>query len=390
MSQDLRAIAERNNKRVVEIRRIFHTNPHPAWEEDPIIDFIIKWVEEQAVRDSLALHQGKGGIWFDFVVNPGRPFVIFRADMDALKIEIDGKVHVIHACGHDCHTAGLLVAMCEIVKLRHPDRFPQNIRFVFQRAEEDYTAPQGSGGRVMVHEDGVCENVKAAVALHVWSGKPSGEFHTKSGPFLVNSDRLELRVQTKGGHAGMPHLADNALTRLTGLLPLIDRLPQALVAYDDGPAIISHTVLNSGGDISTANTVPTGVTSCWSIRTGTMKAKEALKKGLMDLLGNHLGGVSYRPNYIDGHPATVNDPDLVAKTAALLGEGVHTDHPVIPGGEDFGHIAAKVPAVFWMLGTGGIPGKTDIPHHRPNFDVDTSVLWKMVWFWLQMATNPLI
>lgn len=387
---------------LIELRRHFHSHPEAPWHEDQTLSFIETWVNGHFLRDFLYLRRGKGGIWFDFIVQPEQPFVIFRADVDALKVQEINEVTyksqnpgVMHACGHDCHTAIMMVAMREIIEQhRHNPSFPAcNIRVVFQRAEEDYTAKDGSGGRVLVFEDGVCENVRAAIALHVWSQKPSGEFWTRPGSFLVNSDRAELTIRTKGGHAGFPHKAENALDYLFDLPALFRNISQRRVAFEDGPVIINNTVCHAGGDLSSANVVPIEAKLGWSIRTGTIAARSAVRQEMTEIIKRHLDGRvdSFEFRWVDGHPATTNDPKLVAKTAEIIGDDdANADHPIIPGGEDFGHYAQKVPSVMWMLGTGSLKGKTDISHHCPNFDVDESVLWKGVEFWLKMAGSKAI
>lgn len=405
MAADLISFAKKLDQLVVDLRRVFHMFPETSWGETGTFDRIRRWFDEREAginlllknrgkNMSICLHEGRGGIWYDLIVDLKLPFVIFRADVDALKIQEEGNATycsqnpgVMHACGHDCHIAMLMCGMAAILdSILHSGLRPKsNIRFVFQRAEEDYTAEQGSGGKVLVLQGGVCDNVAAAIGLHVCSERDDG-FWTRSGTLFVNSDRVGLTIRTAGGHAGMPDRAVNALDLMDDLILEIRHWPQRLVSYDNGPVVISHTVCHAGGDETSANIVPKEATRWWSVRTGTSSARDQILDAFRDLaLRMRRQGISPDLEIIEGHPAVVLNPGLVKKTALLLGPEAYTDHPIVPGGEDFAHYAMKVPSVFYLLGTGGKRGITDIPHHRSTFDVDESQLWKGVWFWLKMA-----
>lgn len=389
-------ISDLIKEEVIQVRRHFHENPEPPWHEENTLRFIKKWADDQRLMKVLELFEGRGGIWFDFVVNPEEPFIIFRADIDALKIQETNDVPycskvpgVMHACGHDCHTAMLLLAMREIVKLHeeNSDKLHNNIRFVFQRAEESGSLASNSGGHAIVKEDGATNNTKAGFSLHVNSGGASGEFYTRPGSFFANTSRVELKIKTRGGHAGMPFISENALDVMDDLVPILRHFPQRFQSTMTGQVIVNHTIAHAGGDSDTVNIVPTEAMRCWSIRTETDEQQDIIEKEITELCKRHLDGrvLSYDLKYGRGNPAVVNDKELVEKAGCLIGEAFHMDYPVIMAGDDFAFFSREVPSILLMMGTGGIPGKTDIPHHRPNFDVDESVLWKGVWFWILMA-----
>lgn len=389
----MKNIAQLTNDELIQLRRHFHKNPELPWQENNTINYIKKWISDQNLMNDLVIYEGKGGIWFDFLIKPDEPFLIFRADIDALEIEEKNDVSyrskvpgVMHACGHDCHTAMLLIAMREIIRNYHRN-INNNIRFVFQRAEESGSLATNSGGRTMVMEDDVCRNAKAALAIHVYSSRSSGEFWSKKGSFFANTARAELKIQTKGGHAGWPNKAENALDIMDDLIPVIRQFPQRFQSTEQGMIIINHTIAHAGGEPSSVNIVPTEASRCWSIRTESDQQQNKIEKEMKDLFKRHLDGkvLNWEFKYGRGNPAVINDINLLKKTSSLINEFAHTEHPTIMAGEDFSFFCNKVPAVFWLLGTGGIAGKTDVPHHRPNFNVDESVLWKGVLFWILMA-----
>lgn len=176
------------------------------------------------------------------------------------------------------------------------------------------------------------------------------------------------------------------------LIPMIRQLPQRVQDTEDGQVIISHTIAHAGGDASSTNIIPTEAFRCWSIRTGTDKQQEKIENEMKDIFKHMLKDrvLGYDFNYQRECPALVNDANLIKKIATLIEKDAYTEHPRIMGGEDFAFISREVPAAYWALGTGGIPGKTDIPFHKPNFDVDESVLWKGVMFWIMLAKELII
>lgn len=394
---------------VVGIRRELHLHPELRWQEERTLARIRTEVAANVVPASginpnrLRLHEGEGGIWFDLDVNSSYDRLIFRADVDALPItEATGlpfssdNPGVMHACGHDIHSAMLLGAMKAIIS---GDVTPtRNLRFVFQRAEENPgTDPRPeSGGEVLVKHDGVLEGVSAAYGLHIWNN-PEGEwgtpgvFFSRPEGLLGNSGRIKLVLEGGGGHVAKPHTGLN----MKWVTAAIEYFMNTFIARHidpNHPTTLNVVVENAG----TASNVLAKEATVW-IAFRTMRPR-AEHMALMDLIEEEIQKILplfprariKEIEKIGGHPATINTPAEYARISDLLamaGQKVK-EHPAVLGGEDFAWYlegTGGVPGCFWFLGSFGPDSGND--HHWDNFSPDESVFWKGVLFWLLLATN---
>jgi len=373
------------------IRQTLHQIPELRWEETKTLDAIRESVLEIDRSNAFVYHSAEGGIWYDYIMDENLPFRLFRADVDGLPIMEKSGVPFaslngcMHACGHDVHPAMLLGSMKAIADGNVKPT--KNIRFVFQRAEENPITP--SGGRVLV-EEGVLNNVEDAHALHVWpeKGFPAGTFGYRSGVMLANSDRVHIVITCAhgGGHVAYPNQGSNAVDIaadiLVGLRGFGERYFDPGEQYSFVPAMVQVG--------KTSNTRP-GKGEIWlSARNfrddqGRTEFEKAIQNRVAAVAGAYPDAKA-EVKYVRGHPMLYNNPEdvetihILLKTAELDLKKV----PLVSGGEDFAHYLKECPGSMWLV---GVYQDGCGPIHSETFNPDEKGIEYGILFWLLLATQ---
>ncbi len=354
MIELIRDLEERFREKYEGYRMEIHRNPELSYHEEKTSSLVSKVLKGlgMEVRDRVG---GYGVVGILRGRGPGR-CVGLRADMDALSIqentgipwasEVEG---VMHACGHDSHTAMLLGAAHVLSEMT--DRFDGVIKFVFQPAEEN----SPTGGAPYMIEDGVLDDPKvdAMIGLHVWPTLVTGTIGLQPGAVSAASDRLGLVVHGKACHASMPNMGVDAVVVGSAVVMALQTILSRSVSASDCAVLTLGTV--KGGD--RYNIVADKVVYDGTVRTfdpSVRKSMEKLIRRTSEGVAQSLGGMA-EVKYSHGYPSAVNDLAVtsVAQRAVVqvLGEGgLLTGLPVHPGGEDFAFFAEKVPAAFAWLG----------------------------------------
>ncbi|WP_256942436.1 M20 family metallopeptidase [Bacillus sp. OV166] len=199
IKESLKSVAEE----IIEFRRDFHKNPELSFQEKRTSKIVAEYLRSLGLH--VQEHVNGFGVTADLIGVEKGPTIAFRADMDALPIQEETDLPfasvvpgVMHACGHDGHTA-ILMGAAKLLTLEK-EKLKGNVRFIFQPAEE-----VNPGGAIGMIKEGVLNGVEAIFGLHLWSELPSGTFRTCAGPMMAATDRFTIEIEGKGGHGGMPH-----------------------------------------------------------------------------------------------------------------------------------------------------------------------------------------
>ena len=355
---------------LVEFRRDLHMHPELSFQEERTPARIAEFQSALGLEVRTGVG-GRGVVARLQGANPG-PTVALRADFDALPIQDEKEVPyrstvpgVMHACGHDIHTAGLLGVAKALSEAR--EELHGDVVFIHQFAEE--LTP--GGARPMI-EDGCLDGVDVIYGAHVHSPLEFGKVGTRSGPLMAAADAFEVEVSGRGGHGAMPHTAVDPVVAASQLVVAL----QQIVSRNVDPlesAVVTVGALNAGNAF---NVIPET-----AHLKGTVRAfDEAVRRGVKEALARMVEGTCLaagargRLEYQDGYPAVLNDAtetERVMRLAGdLLGEGnVETLAPMM-GGEDFAYYLQKVPGAFFFVGGRNPQIDAVHPHHHPRFDVD--------------------
>ena len=375
-TEALRRDAEALEQTLVSDRRHLHQNPELSFEEVQTSAFV-----QERLRDlNIPFTAGIGG--YGVVANlqghrPG-PVVALRADMDALPIQEANDVPyaskvpgVMHACGHDVHTASLL-GVAALLRSRTQE-FSGTVRFLFQPAEEKLP-----GGASLMIRDGALANPvpQAIYGQHVMPLLPAGTVGFRSGRYMASADEIRLTIRGKGGHAAMPHLNTDSVLIASHIVVAL----QQVVSRRANPTLPS--VLSFGHIIGEGayNVLPNDVRLRGTFRTmdETWRAQaHALIREIASGTASAMGAIC--DVEIDrGYPMLFNHPEptaLARSTAeAYLGPQQVVDLDLWMAAEDFAFYAQQIPATFYRLGTRNEAKGWVSSVHTSTFDVDESAL----------------
>jgi len=362
---------------LVEQRRELHMHPELSFEE---------WETGKKIREQLLtlgyeLQEGIPAPNCVAILRGGKPgkTVALRADIDALPITEENDVPyrsqnegVMHACGHDAHTAMLLGAAKLLAD--HRDCLDGNVKLIFQQAEE--LIP---GGAKPLTEAGVMENphVDAIFTQHVQAFVPVGSFSVSIGPAMAATDTFKIHIRGKGGHGGHYHAATDIIVVAAQVISALQIISSRKLS-PFRPIALSICNVHGG---TTDNVLPDEVVLGGTLRTYDTKTRTHVLDEMHSILGHitAMHGASYTLDLHCGYPAVINDADAVAfgKRIAekLIGEGHFNDHedPSM-GGEDFAYYLAYAPGAMFNIGIGNAARGITASIHNSRFDIDEDCL----------------
>ncbi len=384
--------ARSHEKEIIALRRRLHQYPELSGVEYATSET----VQEELTEHGIAFTAGYAGTGVLGVIEGGRPgkTVALRADMDGLPIQEDNDLPfvsknegVMHACGHDAHTA-MLVGAGRLLNAAR-DELPGRVLLVFQPAEEK--SPTG-GARPMMKEKVFGEHPPDVIfAQHAWPDLPVGKIGVRGGAITGASDRFKVVIEGRGGHASKPHQTTDAIVVANQVINAL----QTVVSREVNPldsAVLTIGKIRGG---SRYNAIAERVTLEGTVRTFRPETKETVKSRFRSIVTGVTESMEATAHitYRDGYPAAINTPEWAERVGETARElfGAHATPEIEPslGGEDFARFLLKYPGAYFRLGTGNPDGGEKRRLHDSRFDIDEAALRIGTELMAQLAADTL-
>jgi len=358
---------------IIQTRRDFHKHPELSFQEFRTSKIVAERLEQYGfiVQKNI----GKTGVVGILEgTNPGKT-IAFRADMDALPIQETGEIPyksvndgVMHACGHDAHTA-ILLGAAEVLS-KYQNSIQGTIKFIFQPAEEGY------GGAKFMIEDGAIENVEEIYGLHVWNYQKSGTVGVQDGPVMAAADIFTINIKGIGGHGATPQGTVDCVVVASYLIQAM----QTIVSRNTNPlenTVVTFGQINGGYNF---NIIADKVILKGTTRAYTEDNRKLIKSRMQEIIQGteKMFGAKIQLEYKDGYPPVINNPS-VTKNLKKIAQTIVEDNVIAPylsmGGEDFSYFSNLIPGCFFFLGSAPkdrAPMST--PQHCSHFDIDEDTM----------------
>lgn len=376
LKSKIQILAKQYLSETIEIRRYLHAHPELSFEEYATSDYIASKLMEYSIpfkqgivnTGIVALIEGR---------NPDKKIIALRADMDALPIIEENNVEyisqnngVMHACGHDVHSASLLAAAKILNELKND--FDGTVKLIFQPGEEKLP-----GGASLMIKEGVLENPcpQSIFGQHVFPSMEVGKVGFRSGMYMASTDEIYVSVKGKGGHAAMPADYNNPLLIASQILLELNKF--FMQKEHKAPTVLAFGKITGNG---ATNVIPETVQMEGTFRTmdesWRAEAHSIMKKRAEEIAQQMGGSCDFRIEH--GYPFLVNDEVVTNKARAVaeiyLGKENVEELPMRMTAEDFAFYSQKVPACFYRLGTGNKSKGIISGVHTSTFDIDEQAL----------------
>ena len=369
MKQALFTKLEQYDDEMVEIRRYLHQYPELSFKEEKTPQYIADFYRKLGIK----VRTGVGGNGVVARIKGNKPgkTIALRADFDALPIQEETNLPfqsknpgVMHACGHDGHTATLLIVGKVLHELK--EELSGEYVLIHQHAEE--LAP---GGAIAMIKDGCLEGVDAIFGTHLWAETAYGTVRYKTGPFMAAADRYEITIKGRGGHGAMPHKTKDAIVIGSQLVMNLQQIVSRQVNPTE-PAVVS---VGSFVAENAFNVIADTAKISGTVRTFSEQIRDQVEEEMERIVRGTCtaAGCEYEFEYARGYPAVVNHQDeteFLMKVAHEVPEvSVVEESNLEMSVEDFAHYLQHVKGTYFFTGA-----KPDAPttysHHHPKFDIN--------------------
>ncbi|MEI6408916.1 MAG: M20 family metallopeptidase [Bacteroidota bacterium] len=378
MKERIHELAHQFQPDVVSLRRHLHTYPELSFEEVETGRFVAEQLDRLGIEYKRGI-AGNGIVALIKGKKPSKKVVALRADMDALPITEANDVPyksqhpgVMHACGHDVHTASLLGAVRILHELR--GQFEGTVKCLFQPGEEKLPG----GASIMIREGALKNPTPVSIfGQHVHPPLQAGLVGMKAGIYMASADELYVSVKGKGGHAAMPQ---DCIDPVLISAHIITALQQVISRIEDPgiPSVLTFGKIYSDGGAT--NIIPNEVLLEGTFRTMNEKWRHEAHKRMKKMavgIAKSMGG-SCDFHIVHGYPVLINHEKLTARTKQwaidYLGADKVVDLPMRMTAEDFAYYSHVMPACFYRLGTGNQERGITAPVHTDTFDIDETAL----------------
>lgn len=373
---DIKKEVEALTHELIELRRDFHMHPELGYQEFRTSKIVYDYLRQLGIDAAMVTKTGVVGL---LKGSKEGKTVLLRADMDALpQQEKTGLAYesankgVMHACGHDGHTAMLLVAAK--ILAGHRDEICGNVKFIFQPNEEE------AGALNMINE-GVLENPKvdAAFGLHLWTPIESGRLGLACGPVMAATEEFELDIIGMAGHTSAPHTAVDPILAAAGIIQSLQSIQTREIDPLLPIVIMVGRIQGGSGRNIIADNVSIGGTIRFLFKNEAeekiilLEKFERLVKGICEAMG-----VKYELRFIPSNPSLMNDNNMIDLLKEASRETFGTEDNIVEykcmAGEDFAEFTHRIPSGFYFIGTGNAAKQSHYPHHHPMFNIDEDTL----------------
>ncbi|MDX1991616.1 MAG: amidohydrolase [bacterium] len=372
---DFKAQAEALRDELVERRRDFHRHPELAFQEVRTAGIVARELQNLGLEVQAGV--GRTGVIGLLEGAQDGPTVLVRADMDALPIIEENQTDyvsatpgIMHACGHDGHTAIALGVAKLFAQQR--ENLAGRIKFVFQPAEEIV------GGAKAMIADGALDSPKPDVSLglHLWNTMPLGVIGVADGPVMAAASVFTIIINGKGGHAASPHLANDPVVCAAQLILAL----QSIVSRNVNPfdtAVVSVTMMKAS---DADNIIPERVELQGTFRTFTLEVRDFVDRRIREISEAIATAMNCTVEVTTGHgvPPTINDPKVAARVREIFTPIVGADNLDMSsrtmGAEDMSLFMEKVPGMYFFVGSANEARGLNYGHHHPRFDFDEDAL----------------
>lgn len=362
---------------ITQIRRHLHEHPELSFHEAETAKFIQDFYKGKDVEVATEVGNGHAVV---VTIKGGKPgkTIALRADFDALPIEEQTELPfksknpgVMHACGHDGHTAYLLVLADCLIQLK--ENIPGTIKIVHQHAEE--TPP---GGAKSVVESGILDDVDQIFGIHVFPFGESGQVYYHSGFAMAGRTYFKLKIQGVGGHGSSPHMANDAIVAgayfVTAIQTVVSR---RLNPFDTG--VITIGSFDGKGSF---NVIKDAVELEGDVRYMNTENRDKMDAEIHRIVAGMeaMFGVTVELTYTNDYPPLYNDPAVTEQVVVSLQKGVGeyltgiSEYDMLSGSEDFAYYLQKIPGVFFYIGAKPKNTSNAYFNHHPKFDIDEDAL----------------
>jgi amidohydrolase len=354
-----------------ELRRDFHMHPELGFEEVRTSGIVAKELKKLGIKVTTGVAE-TGVIGIIEGQEEGK-VVLLRFDMDALPMtEETGARYasqtsgVMHACGHDGHTAiGLSVAR---LLHKHKDQIKGTIKLVFQPAEE------GLGGAARMVAEGVLENPRPdySLGLHVWNDNPIGQIFVTSGPAMAGAEMFSVKITGKGAHGASPHLGYDPIVAASQIITALQSIAARNVAPLDS-AVVSVTTIQGG---TAFNIIPQAVELKGTVRTFKPEVRDTVHRRMKEIIHGVAESMECEAQVevIDVTPTVVNDLELSSivreQARTLFPDAEVLDGLRTMGSEDMAYMMDDIPGCYIFVGSQNEVKNLVYGHHHPKFDFD--------------------
>lgn len=377
-----------NNSKYMSWRKQLHSIPELAYKENETSDFIAEKLKSFGIPIVRGL--GKTGLVGTIRSGNSDRSIGLRADMDALPInELNTFKHkskhsgVMHACGHDGHSATLLAA-AEYLSINR--NFDGTVYLIFQPAEE------GEAGAKAMIDDGLFQDfpMESVYAIHNWPGLAIGEIAMRSGPIMAAMDVFEIKIIGKGGHAALPHLVIDPIPVGAQVILALQNIVSRNLSPTD-TAVVSVTQLHAGDAWAV---VPKEIVLKGTVRSFTPRVQKLIEQRMKEITSGicTANNCDFNWWYEKRFPPTVNssaETELAAKAARSVcgNESVNANVEMVTGSEDFGYMLQEKPGCYAFLGNG--PGEGGCMLHSAHYDFNDEIIPVGASYFVQLVAEEL-